>query len=167
MMMRRTLLMVLLVAGVISVKAQGEEETITDEELTTYAEVMVWAESEKEALSNLVSDSVTIWLEGSELTNAKYNELSKADKKDALESADATKAEYDEYAKIQAKIDEKAEKFKETYVSRIKDDIGAGVYNKIKSALKSDDGVKARYDEIYEELKESPGSEERGDTGDA
>lgn len=162
MMMRKTLLMVLLFAGVFTVKAQ-DEEAITDDQLKTYAEVMVWAENEKEALSTVVSDSVAIWLEGTGLSPSKYMELSKADKKDDLESADASPAEFDEYAKIQDRIDTKAEKFKETYVSKIKDDIGAGLYNKIKGALKADAEVKSRYDDIYSAVK----TDTEGETGDA
>lgn len=160
--MRRTLLLLALVGGVFTLRAQGDQ--ISDEDLTNYAKVMVWAENEKDALGSIVSDSVTIWLENSILTPGRYMEFSKAEKQGALQSVDATQQEFDEYARIQARIDQKAEKFKATYVDRIKNDIGAGPYNQIKSALKSDTEVKSRYDAIYNKVKEESGSDE--DTAD-
>lgn len=162
MMKKAVTMMLFLLAGVVG---WAQEDTFTDEELTTYASVMVWAENEKAALSSVVSDSVAIWLENTDLTNAQYNELSKADKKGELESVEATEAQVAVYTAIRNRIDDKAAKFKERYVSRIKDDIGAGLYNKVKTALKKDEAVKARYNEIYAQLQ-TESSEQEESTGD-
>ncbi|RED94372.1 hypothetical protein [Marinoscillum furvescens] len=156
--MRKFLVMIMLVSGVLSLRAQ-DETTFTDEELQTYASVMVWAEQEKAALSSIVSDSVAIWLEESPLDNAKYNELSKADKKDDLASVEATPEQVEAYKEVKARIAEKTANFKETYVGKIKGDIGAGLYNKLKAALKKDEEVKERYQAIYEELKAEAAAE--------
>lgn len=157
--MKRTLLMTLMLCGVFFAKAQ-DEEGYTDEELKTYATVMVWAENEKVLLSNLVSDSVAIWLEDKELTNTKYNELSKADKKEELESVEASETELAAYTEIKDRIAAKTEKFKELYVTKIKEDIGAGLYNRLRKSLKSDEEVKARYEAIVTSLKEAEKAEE-------
>lgn len=129
------------------------QESFTDDELATYATVMLWAETEKAALSSTVSDSVAIWLEDSELSNSKYNELSKAEKKGELESVEVTEVELAEYQRVKDRIDSKTSNFKETYVSKIKDDIGAGLYNRLKKALKSNEDVKIKYKAVYENLE--------------
>lgn len=163
--MRKFLVMIMLVVGALSLRAQ-DETTFTDEELKTYASVMVWAEQEKAALSSIVSDSVAIWLEESPLDNAKYNELSKADKKDDLASVEATPEQVTAYQEVRARIEQKTADFKETYVGKIKGDIGAGLYNKLKAALKKDEEVKARYQAIYDELKAEATSEEEAEATD-
>lgn len=156
--MKKTLLMVLMLAGIFAVKAQ-EEKAYTDEELETYATVMVWAETEKANLSNLVRDSVEVWLEDEELTNTKYNELSKADKAGKLEEVEATEEELATYQDIKSRIEGKTEKFKEEYVSKIKEDIGAGLYNRLRKDLKSDEDVVARYEAIYVVVQEKQAAE--------
>lgn len=159
--MRKGLLMILLLVGVISVKAQ-DDESFTDEDLTKYATVMVWAETETESLKNIVRDSVEIWLEETPLENAKYNELSKADDPSSVES---TEEELEAFNAIQQRIDAKKSTFKEVYVTKIKEDIGAGLYNRLKKALKSDEEVKSRYEAIFADLKEVS-SESSEDTDD-
>ena len=156
--MKKALLMVLMLAGIFAVKAQ-EEKAYTDEELETYATVMVWAEVETENLKNIVRDSVELWLEGEELTNTKYNELSKADKAGTLAEAEATEEELATYQEIQDRIEAKKETFKEEYIAKIKEDIGAGLYNSLKKDLKADEELATRYDEIYARLSEEATSE--------
>ena len=77
-------ILLLTIAG--NVKAQ-DENTFTDEELTKYATVMKWAEAERAALSSVVKDSVSLWLDGSALPASQYNTLSKAKKTGTLEEA--------------------------------------------------------------------------------
>lgn len=54
-MMRKVVLMTLMLIGNFWIRAQ-ELKPFTDEQLTKYAEVMVWAESETESLKNIVRD---------------------------------------------------------------------------------------------------------------
>ncbi|MEP4533958.1 MAG: hypothetical protein ABJ004_12795 [Cyclobacteriaceae bacterium] len=135
--------------SLVGAKAQ-DDVTFTDEELTTYATVMVWAEQEKKNLGSLVSDSVAIWIEDTPLTSGKYMDLSRADKKGDLESVEASEEELTVFNEVQTKIDDKKAAFKETYVGKIKEDIGAGLYNKLKKALKNDADLKERYNAVYE-----------------
>mgnify|MGYP007004567449 CR=1 FL=1 len=158
--MKKGLLMILMLVGIFAVKAQ-EEESFTDEDLTKYATVMVWAETEKDNLGKLVSDSVSIWIEGTDLETSKYIEISKADKKGELETVEASEGELAVYKEVQTKIDNKTSTFKEVYVTKIKEDIGAGLYNKLKKALKADDEVKVRYDAIYAELQSADEAESK------
>lgn len=128
-----------------------EETTFSDEDLSKYAKVMIWADIEKSNLQTLVKDSVGIWLEEEgTLTKGQYNTLSKAPN---LDEADASEEEKASFTAIKERIDGKKSEFKETYTSKIKGDIGAGLYNKLRKALKSDEEVKTRYEAIVAELK--------------
>lgn len=147
--------------GIFTVKAQ--EETFTDEDLTKYATVMVWAEEEKANLGSVVSDSVSIWIEDTPLETGKYIELSNADKNDELASVEASEEELAVYNDVQQRIEDKKANFKEVYVSKIKDEIGAGLYNNLRKALKTDEELKLRYDEVYASI-ESSRSETSGDS---
>jgi hypothetical protein len=136
--------------------AQDEaESTFTDEELTSYATVMKWAEDQKAILSSVVTDSIKVWMEGSELTAGLYNELSKALKSGTIEAVEASENAKATFQEISMKIDDKKAVFKETYTTKIKEDIGAGLYNKLKKALKSDADLKTRYDAILAALGSS------------
>jgi hypothetical protein len=63
------------------------------------------------------------------------------------------------FNEIQEKIDNKKADFKATYTSKIKEDIGAGLYNRLKKALKADIGLKTRYTTILEGLSNSSETE--------
>ncbi|MFY0600557.1 MAG: hypothetical protein JXR03_12875 [Cyclobacteriaceae bacterium] len=152
--MKKMLVGVVMVLSLFSAKAQ-DEVSYTDEDLTKYATVMVWAEAERGALKATVKDSVGIWLdEGDVLARSKYNELSKAKKANKLEEVEASEEELSVFTDIQSRIDTKKSSFKENYTLKIKEDIGAGLYNKLKRSLKSDAEVKERYDAIYNALIE-------------
>ena len=147
--MRKSVLMILLLVGMLNVKAQ-EEQSFSDEDLTKYATVMAWAEGETLMLQNLVKDSITTWLDNSKsLDISTYNELSKASD---LSAVDADPAAVEAFKSIQQRIEDKKANFKEVYVGKIKSDIGVGLYNNLKKALKSDEEVKSRYEAIYEEI---------------
>ena len=147
--MRKSVLMILLLVGMLNVKAQ-EEQSFSDEDLTKYATVMAWAEGETLMLQNLVKDSITTWLDNSEsLDISTYNELSKASDLSAVE---ADPAAIEAFKAIQQKIEDKKANFKEVYVGKIKSDIGVGLYNDLKKALKSDEEVKSRYKAIYDDI---------------
>ena len=136
-----------------------DQEEFTDDEISTYAKVMVWAEMETQKMS----DSVEYWVKNNEkLSASAYNELSKAAKSGDISTADVTQEETDEFQIIQDKIDNQKEAFKLVYVDKIKEDIGAGLYNRLKKALKSDEELKARYDAIYSSISDEimPSEEE-------
>lgn len=158
--MRKFVPMILLLAGMIRVNAQ-EEQSFSDEDLTKYAAVMAWAEGETLMLQSLVKDSITTWLDNSEaLDISTYNELSKASD---LSSVEAEPAAVEAFKSIQQRIEDKKANFKEVYVGKIKSDIGVGLYNDLKKALKSDEDVKSRYDAIYEEIMAVEPTEEDSD----
>lgn len=137
------------------------QETYSDEELTTYATVMVWAEAEKGRMSDIYNN----WINNDEKVGAKLFLDIKNAKGDSLkiQELDVTEEQLAASNSILAKYDSMTSSFKEVYVGKIKGDIGAGLYNKLKKSLKSDAEVKAKYDAIYEELESSVSSTE-GDT---
>ena len=139
---------------------EAEENTFTDEELTSYATVMKWAKSEQKSLSSLVKDSVKIWLDGSELTASLYNEMSKSKKKGTLAEVEANEAQVAKFEEISSKIDTKKAAFTDTYKTKIKEDIGAGLYNRLKKALKADAALKERYEAVLQGLPDESDDEE-------
>jgi hypothetical protein len=149
MMMKKQLLIgTFLMAGIITAMAQ-DEPSFTDEDLTKYASVMVWAEQEK----NTMSDSVNIWVKSNEkLSTSTYNELSRASKDAGTDDVEATEEEKAVFNQIQQNIETQKESFKETYVGKIKNDIGAGLYNNLRKKLRTDKELTTRYDSIYQSL---------------
>lgn len=134
------------------VSVYGQEEiSFSDDEITKYATVMVWADQEKAKMS----DSVEVWVKSNDkLSASAYNILSKATKKGTLETVEATDEEKAEFAIIQDNINSQKDAFKEVYVGKIKEDIGAGLYNKLKKDLRKNPETKERYDAIFNTLKE-------------
>ncbi|MFT5569860.1 MAG: hypothetical protein ACI8QD_000216 [Cyclobacteriaceae bacterium] len=161
---------VTLLAIVISplfARAQDAETTFSDEELTKYAAVMKWAEVESSALSSVVRDSVSVWLDGSSLSASQYNILNKASKKGTISEVESTEEELSTFSEIKAKIDERTLSFTDTYKSKIKEDIGAGLYNSLRKAMKADEAVKSRYEVILASLTEEPTIDSEDDMSDS
>ena len=146
--MKKLSLIALFLLSMVVVKAQDE---YTDEELTKYATVMVWAEDEKVVMTDTYND----WINNNEVLDAKVFLDIKNTKGDSVKIADlgVSTEELVAFEMIQAKYDSMTASFKEVYIGKIKNDIGAGLYNKLKKSLKADDDVKGRYDAIYEGLK--------------
>ncbi|MEQ9008965.1 MAG: hypothetical protein RLP12_13840, partial [Ekhidna sp.] len=63
--MKKVLLLICLVAGINMVNAQ-DETSFSDEELTKYATVMVWAEVEKERMTEVYNG----WINNDEVLEA-------------------------------------------------------------------------------------------------
>jgi len=145
----------LMILGTISVLAQ---DTFSDEDLNKYATVMKWAAGEKVKMSAAVSAAVK---ESEVVSGAVYNKLSKAIKAGDVNSTDATQEEVDGFIAIQENTENSKAEFKIVYIEKIGSDIGNGLYNRLKKALKSDDEVKARYQAIFEsiEMEETDESE--------
>ena len=141
--------------GVMSVLAQ---DTFSDEDLNKYATVMKWAEGEKGKMGKDVSEAVKA---NEQLSGAAFNKIRKAFKAGDVNSTDATQIEVDAFMAIQNNTEKSKSDFKTIYTEKIKSDIGAGLYNRLKKALKSDDEVKARYQAIFEsiEMEETDESE--------
>lgn len=132
-----------------TVKGQ-EKETFTDKEMLKFATVMLWAENEKQQMG----DSLESWVKNNEkLSGTAYNELSRAVKAGDINSAEVTEEEKAAFQLIQEKIEVDKEAFKEVYTTKIKEDIGVSLYNRLNKALKSDVEIKAKYEEIYNKLE--------------
>ncbi|MEQ8903731.1 hypothetical protein [Ekhidna sp.] len=149
--MKKVLLLICLVAGINMVNAQ-DETSFSDEELTKYATVMVWAEVEKERMTEVYNG----WINNDEvLEAARFVEIKSANGDSLkLQEIEATDDEIMAFQQIQVDYDSMTSSFKEVYIGKIKGDIGAGLYNTLKKELKSSEGTKARYQEIYNGLKE-------------
>jgi uncharacterized protein YicC (UPF0701 family) len=72
-----------------------------------------------------------------------------------LAEIEATPEEIETFNKIESANAESITAFKEAYTTKIKDkeQLGAGLYNKITKALKVDDDLKARYGAILESIQ--------------
>ncbi|WP_425391945.1 hypothetical protein [Ekhidna sp.] len=155
--MKKILLLMCLVAGMGLAKAQ-DEVSFSDEELTQYATVMVWAENEKERMTEVYNG----WINNDEtLAAARFVEIKSA-KGDSvkLQEIEVTSDELMAFEQIQVNYDSMTASFKEVYIGKIKEDIGAGLYNNLKKALKSDAEVKAQYQVIYDGLMEASAPKE-------
>lgn len=133
-----------------------EEDTVTDEELRKYAEVMAWADDEKEDLEAMYNDLIR----ENELMNGgkRFVEIKGAiDDSVKLAELEVSEEEMIAYNKIEEENEANVAKFKEVYTEKIKDKevLGASTYNKVGKALKNDEEVKARYEEILAEVKMS------------
>ncbi|WP_424963944.1 hypothetical protein [Ekhidna sp.] len=158
--MKKVLLLVCLVAGFGLAKAQ-EEASFTDEELTKYATVMVWAEAEKEQMTETYND----WINNDETLEAARFVKIKSAKGDSvkLQEIEVTEEELVAFEQIQANYDSMTASFKEVYVGKIKEDIGAGLYNRLRKAMRGNADLKARYQAVYDGLKEEQSAAKEDD----
>ena len=154
----RKLVLFTCLLGVFGLAFSQEERQYTDEELSKYASVMVWAEMEKSQMTKVYND----WINKNEDLDApKFLKIKKA-KGDSVKLAEieASELETAAYAKIIADYDSMTAAFKEVYVGKIKEDIGAGLYNALKADFKKDEELKSRYDAVVATLKEEYASKE-------
>lgn len=140
--------------GVLITQAQ-DTEPVTDDELTKYALVMDFADLEKEKLKTDYNGMI----QAEELMTGgkRFKELKGAGGDEAkLAEIEATPEEIEAFSKIETANDENIAAFKEAYTSKIKDkeQLGAGLYNKITKALKTDEELKTRYVAILEGIKD-------------
>ena len=135
------------------------QETFTDEELGKYATVMKWVDQEKAGIVEFVKTSVA---DNELLSGAKYNSLSKADKAGDVTTVEATAEELEAYMVIKEGKDKRSTELSTTSKEKILSDIGAGLYNRLKKALKTDEEVKARYQAIFDSLESTEMEESEG-----
>ncbi len=138
---------ILLMVVAVQVNAQNAEE-VTDEELKGYAEVMYKVDQMKaEAKEKYVE-----LIKGHELMQKgkRFNEIKKAKGDEAvLAELGVTEEEMAAYNEILAENDKFKVEIKEAFNALVKEDLGAGTYNKVKRQLKSDEELKVKYDEVY------------------
>lgn len=146
---------VLLAAGLFMAvcTAQAQEE-ITTEQLTKYAEVMVAIDSMKAGVQDQTNELVknNPLMDGGRVFMA--IQTAKGDEA-KLAEAEVTPEQQAAYDSIMVQVDQLKATFKDAYTSAIKDDLGAGLYNNIKKALKSDAELKSAYNDILASLKEA------------
>ncbi|MEO9485192.1 MAG: hypothetical protein ABJG47_17165 [Ekhidna sp.] len=149
--MKKVLLTLCLFAGFGVVIAQ-EETTLSDEELTSYATVMVWGKLEKSNMTGIYNGWIS---ESDELAAKRFSEIKKA-KGDSvkLEMLEVNDTELTAFNTIQMKYDSMIDSFRTTYKGKIKEEIGNGLYNKIRKALKTDAELKSKYQAIYDGILE-------------
>lgn len=141
--------MILFSLVMLSVYAQEEKPSFTDEELTNYATVMVWVEGEKDRMKNAYNG----WIqENDSIEAAKFSEMLKASKAGTLADLEASEEETAAFNSIEEKNKEQQAAFKEVFVAKLKEDVSISLYNKLNKALKSDGELKTRYQTIFDEL---------------
>ena len=155
-MYKNVLLVVSLSVFSGSVLAQGDKE-YSDEELKTYASVMKWAKDEKSSMTSIYNG----WINGNEdLEAARFVKIKSA-KGDSvkLRELEVTSEELLEFTSIIDRYDSMVASFKVSYTTKIKDDIGASLYNSLRKDMKKDETLKARYEEVLGKLEEAPEAE--------
>lgn len=134
--------------------ANAQDEEITDEQLKRYAIAMDSVERMKQSIIDMMSTAVE---ENEDITGGRFNELSKIIEDSVkLVEANATQEEIDFILSVKERKDQMTADINTTFKSLAIDYIGEGgrTYKKIRAALRSDEELKERYEEILEELKE-------------
>lgn len=149
------LLQFMLLTVVLSLGSQAyaqEEAPLTDEEITRYANLMLFADAEKEAMKERYNE----WIQSNETLEAQRFVDIKAAEGDEAKLAElaVTEEEMAAFTAIQERYDNMVAAFKEEYTAMIKDDeqVGVSLYNRMRKELKGDEELEARYDAIYAEL---------------
>ena len=133
-----------------------DEDYVTDENLRRYAMMMETIEAMKAEISTTLNEMIK-QQEG--IDGKRYSELSKGEGEPA--------SEFEE--KFMSKINEMVEERKEAIQDVVKIlatkmlPDGGKAYNAIKSALASDEEVRARYDEILDQIQMADEMDDEGD----
>ena len=142
------------------IKAQDAEAPVTDEELTRYAEVMDSVDILKGNVEKAIKDKVS---GTEEISASRYNTLYKySGNPDKLAELEATEVEISFLKELDHLKDSMTTEIKNTFSVLAKEYVGEGgkTYNRISRALKTDDELKARYQEILLRIKEERKAEE-------
>ncbi|MCK6618006.1 MAG: hypothetical protein L6Q51_10205 [Cyclobacteriaceae bacterium] len=146
----------LLNAGcLVSVYGQDSSApTISDEDLKQYAVVMDSINDLTEQLKNRLSGLIK---NNPKISEARYNQLSQlGNDQEKLKAAKATPEELAALQEINLRRTEETIKLSEILKSLTTQKLGSELYSKIRTALKSDPEVKARYEKIVSDLKKKP-----------
>lgn len=155
--MKKVVLIVCLI-GSIGVARSQEARTYTDEELKSYAGVMVWGELEKSKMT----DTYNNWINNNEdLEAARFVKI-KNNSSDSLklQELEVTEEEMAAFSGIMTSYDSMTAAFIDVLKAEIKEKIGYGLYNDLKKDLKKNEEVKSRYQAIFDELKNDAIAEE-------
>jgi hypothetical protein len=142
--------LVFLSAFTIAKAQETPSDNITDEDLKKYAVTMDSVNDMKQTLSEIVTEMVQT---NTVMSVPRYNELFKI-ANDSVKLA-ATKATPEEIAflkKVEARRKEEIAKINTAYQSLAKDYVGVKTFNAIRKSLKSDQELKAKYNEISKEV---------------
>ena len=142
--------------GVTADTADVSSDTagVSDEDLRKYAILMDSINDMKKTLLKEMGDMVK---SNEAMTNARYNDLSKANGDEAkLQELKATEEEIAFINQVNEKKKEGTARISETFQAMAKDFIGVETYNEVKTAL-SDNEIKSRYDEILAEVEKEEG----------
>ncbi len=155
-----SLLLGVMIICAINIQAQ-DEAPITDEELIKYALVMDYADQEKVRLK----DDYNAMIQAEELMGGghRFKELKAAGGDEAkLAELEASAEELEAFNKIESANNDNIAAFKEAYTTKIKDkeQLGAGLYNRITKALKTDEELKIRYGTTLESVQSERASVE-------
>lgn len=139
------------------------QDAVTDDELLSYAKVMLQIDSMKADMKAQISEAVKSneLMEGGKM----FNKLNKA-KGDTVKIAasGATVEQLMAYDTLQVAITAYKSDFKAQYTAVVKNDIGGTTFNKVKKALKADAELKTKYNELLVSLQ--PKEEEEPTAGE-
>ena len=139
----------------------GDTAGVSDEDLRKYAVLMDSINDMKKTLLKEMGDMVK---NNEGMTNARYNDLSKANGDEAkLQELKATEEEIAFINQVNEKKKEGATRISETFQAMAKDFIGVETYNEVKDALAADTEIKARYDEILASVEQEEGESASSD----
>ncbi len=151
----KVLMPCLLMLAAVATKAQTTEQ-ITDADLKKYAVTMDSVEAMQQTLRNIVAATVQ---KNTVMPVARYNELFKIIEDEAkLKSANATPEEIAFIKEINSLREENIKRINVTYQSLAKDYVGLKTFNAIRKSLKTDQELKARYDNVSKDIE----SKEKG-----
>ena len=145
----------LLILMAMGSKAQTSNE-ITDEDLKKYAVTMDSVASMQETLREIVAETVQ---NNTVMSVARYNDIFKfTDDEAKLKEANATPEEIAFLKHIADLRKVNIERINTAYQSLAKDYVGLKAFNAIRKSLKSDQELKARYDNVAKDVE----SKEKG-----
>lgn len=150
-MIKDVLLSVVFLLIVFSSQGQSENQ-YSEEELVKYATVMKWAEERK----NEMTTTYNGWINSNEVISAPRFIKIKNAQTDSLKltQLEVDTEEMDAFDQIINDYDSLISSFTDVYKQKIRDEIGASLYNKLKKDLKNDQAIKTRYEAVLSGLKE-------------
>lgn len=136
----------------IGAKAQTSSE-ITDEDLKKYAVTMDSVKAMQSSLQELVAETVRA---NTVMPVSRYNELFKyTDDEAKLKELNATQEEIAFLKQIDDLREVNIDRINQTYQALAKDYVGLKTFNTIHKSIKSDQELKARYEDISKQEGES------------
>lgn len=150
MLLKKMFICLLVMVAVTSTTFGQDAPVISDEELKKYAVAMDSISDMTEQLKATLNEKVK---SNEKITGTRYNQLSGIIGDEAkLAEANATPEEIAFIKEVLALKDEETAKIQQTFQTLAKEYVGASAFNKIRSALKTDAELKAKYDAMLAEI---------------